>query len=55
VQVRGTVDVSPSIDEAGAVTAAMANANVTKFTEGKAVKKVIFKAGKILNLIVAQL
>eukprot|EP00955_Chlamydomonas_euryale_P100818 365306-Chlamydomonas_euryale.AAC.10 len=52
-KVRGKVDVPPNLDEAGAVEAAMAQPNVAKFTEGKTVKKVIYKAGKILNLIVA--
>lgn len=32
--------------------AALATANVAKYTDGKAVKKVIFVPSKILNLIV---
>ena len=52
-KVRGTVEVPVGVDQAAAVAAALAMPNVAKFTEGKEVKKVIFVAGKILNLIVA--
>ena len=50
---RGTVEVPVGVEQAAAVEAALAMPNVAKFTEGKEVKKVIFVAGKILNLIVA--
>lgn len=49
---RGTVAVSPSITQDDAVQAALAVPNVSKFTQDKAVKKVVFVPGKILNLIV---
>ena len=58
VQVNGKVRATLELpaDAAGnqeaAVAAALGNANVSKFTEGKQVAKVIFVAGKILNLIV---
>ncbi|GFH21761.1 uncharacterized protein HaLaN_19125 [Haematococcus lacustris] len=52
-KVRGTVEVDPNAGQDQALAAAQANANVTKFTTGKTVKKVIFVPGKILNLIVA--
>jgi len=52
-KVRGTVEVSRTVSQDDAVAAAMAAPNVTKFTEGKSLKKVIFVPGKILNLIVA--
>jgi leucyl-tRNA synthetase len=52
-KVRGTIEVAPAIDQEGAVAEALANPNVSKFLEGKAIKKVIFVQGKILNLIVA--
>jgi leucyl-tRNA synthetase len=51
-KVRGTVEVSVNINQEDAVTAALANANVAKFTDGKTLKKVIYVCGKILNLIV---
>ncbi|MEW5300771.1 MAG: hypothetical protein WDW36_003677 [Sanguina aurantia] len=49
---RGTVDVAIDISQADAVELALASANVSKHVDGKAVTKVIFVAGKILNLIV---
>ena len=52
-KVRSTLEVSRNITQDAAVEAALATPNVQKFIEGKAVKKVIFVAGKILNLIVA--
>lgn len=53
-KVRGTLEVARDVDQAGAVAAALANANVAKFAAepGKSIKKVIFVPGKILNLIV---
>jgi leucyl-tRNA synthetase len=51
-KMRGTVELPKDVDQAGAVAAAMAVANVSKFVEGKEVVKVIFVPGKILNLIV---
>ena len=39
-------------DEAGASAAALADPNVTKFTDGKTLKKLVYVPGKILNFIV---
>lgn len=49
---RGTVDVAIDITQADAVVLAMASPNVSKYLDGKAVTKIVFVAGKILNLIV---
>jgi leucyl-tRNA synthetase len=38
--------------EADAIEAAMGLENVQKFTDGKKVVKVIYRAGKILNIVV---
>ncbi len=51
-KMRGTVELAPDASEAIAVQAAMAVANVTNAIGGKPVDKIIYKAGKILNLIV---
>lgn len=53
-KVRATLEVAADVasNQEAAVAAAMAAPNVTKHTEGKAVAKVIFVAGKILNIIV---
>ncbi len=50
---RGTVAVPRDIGQDEAVALALAQPNVSKFIDGKAVKKVVFVPGKILNLIVA--
>ncbi|KAL4432376.1 hypothetical protein ABPG77_001675, partial [Micractinium sp. CCAP 211/92] len=52
-KMRGAVEVDVSIDQEGAVAAARGVGAVAKQLEGKEVKKVIFVAGKILNIIVA--
>jgi leucyl-tRNA synthetase len=49
---RGEVQLAVDADEATAVAAAKADPNVAKFLEGKELVKVVYKAGKILNLIV---
>ena len=49
---RGTVEVPKGCDQAVAMEAAVALATVAKQMEGKEVKKVIFVADKILNLVV---
>lgn len=51
-KVRSTLELPADVCEADAVAAALAAPNVAKFTAGKAVKKVIFVPGKILNIIV---
>jgi leucyl-tRNA synthetase len=49
---RGEVQLAVDADEATALAAAKAEPNVAKFLEGKELVKVIYKAGKILNLVV---
>jgi leucyl-tRNA synthetase len=50
-KMRGTVSVRADIDEEGAVAEARAVASVQKQLESKAIRKVIFVPGKILNII----
>lgn len=50
-KMRGTVEVAADVDEGGAVAAARELATVAKQLDGKDVVKVIFRAGRILNLI----
>jgi leucyl-tRNA synthetase len=52
-KVRGEIQLALDADEATALTAAAAVENVAKFTEGKRTQKVIYRAGKILNIVVA--
>lgn len=51
-KMRGTVELAPDASEADAVSAAQAVGSVQNAIGGKAITKVIYKAGKILNLIV---
>ena len=51
-KVRGTVEVPIEVSQEEAVKASLGQPNVSKFTEGKEIKKVIYVKGKILNLIV---
>jgi leucyl-tRNA synthetase len=48
---RGEIRIAPDADEATAVAAAKAS-DAARHLEGKTITKVIYKAGKILNLIV---
>ena len=48
---RGEIELPPDADEATAVAKARENANVARFLEGKTLARVIYKPGKILNLI----
>ncbi|MDZ4662871.1 MAG: leucine--tRNA ligase [Pseudomonadota bacterium] len=50
-KVRGTIEISPTADENTALTAARANSSVARHLDDKTIVKVIYKAGKILNLI----
>ena len=50
-KMRGTVEVEKEVDQAGAMEAAAGLPAVAKQLEGKAVAKVIFVPGKILNII----
>ena len=51
-KVRGRAALSPTADEATAREVALADPNVTKFTDGKSIKKLVYVPGKILNFIV---
>lgn len=51
-KMRGTIEVGVDASEEEALKAAFELATVTAATEGKSPSKVIYKAGKILNLIV---
>lgn len=52
---RGTVQVAKGVDQATALAAAQELLpNVAKQMEGKEVKKVVFVADKILNIIVSK-
>ncbi|MCK6550938.1 leucine--tRNA ligase [Myxococcota bacterium] len=49
---RGEIMLAPDADEATAVELAKASPDVARHLEGKTITRVIYKAGKILNLIV---
>jgi leucyl-tRNA synthetase len=49
---KGEIMLAPDADEATAVEAAKAAPELQRFLEGKSITRVIYKAGKILNLIV---
>jgi leucyl-tRNA synthetase len=51
---RGTVEVGVDAPEADALAAGLELNTVRKFTDGKEIKKVIYVAGKILNVIVGK-
>ncbi|KHD89006.1 MAG: leucyl-tRNA synthetase [Bdellovibrio sp. ArHS] len=51
-KMRGTIEISPTASEEEAVAAAKAVAGVSAVLAGKNPDKVIYKAGRILNLIV---
>lgn len=48
---RGTIDIAPDADEATAVKQAQEVAGVQNMLKGLTINKVIYKAGRILNLI----
>jgi len=52
-KVRGSVDISPTASEDEARAAALALANVAKHLEGRAIKKFIYKPGRIIGLVTA--
>ncbi|HWZ89756.1 MAG TPA: leucine--tRNA ligase, partial [Polyangiaceae bacterium] len=52
-KVRGRAALARDASEASAREAALADPNVTKFLDGKAIKKLVYVPGKILNFIVA--
>ena len=52
-KMRGTIEIALNADEKTAVSEALKVANVASALAGKAPTKIIYKAGKILNLIVS--
>ena len=52
-KLRATVEVPVDADEEAVAAAAMGQAAVVKFTEGKQVRKRIYVPGKIFNIVVA--
>jgi leucyl-tRNA synthetase len=51
-KMRGTISIALDTSEADAMKAAQAVTSVTQAMQGQSVTKVIYKAGKILNIIV---
>jgi leucyl-tRNA synthetase len=51
-KMRARVQVPADADEQTAVAAALADANVQKFVEGKPVRKAIYVKGKLVNVVV---
>jgi leucyl-tRNA synthetase len=49
---RARVSIPADASEELAVQAALADANVQKFVEGKPVKKAIYVKGKLVNIVV---
>jgi len=52
-KVRGSVDISPTASEDEARAAALAVPNVAKHLEGRAIKKFIYKPGRIIGVVTA--
>jgi leucyl-tRNA synthetase len=53
-KVRGKIEVPAGVDEAAARELALADPNVQRHIAGKTVRKVIFAAGKLVNIVVAE-
>jgi leucyl-tRNA synthetase len=51
-KLRGRVTVPVGADEATVRAAALADANVARFVEGKPVRKFVYVAGKLANVVV---
>ncbi len=51
---RATVEVAPDADEETVKTMALEDANIQKYLAGKGIKKVIYVAGRILNIILEE-
>lgn len=49
---RAEIELAVDADEATALAVAQANKDVIRYLEGKTITKVVYKAGKILNLII---
>ena len=52
-KLRGTVTVSREVDQAGALAAALADAQISRFATGRP-QKVIFVPGRLLNIVFAR-
>ena len=52
-KLRGSVDISPTAAEEAARAAALALPNVAKHLEGRAIKKFIYKPGRIIGIVSA--
>ena len=53
-KVRSTIDVEASSTEAQVLESAMKQTSVKKYTDGVAIKKVVYIPGKILNIVVGK-
>jgi leucyl-tRNA synthetase len=51
-KLRSRITLAPGSDEETAMAAAMAEQNVTRHTEGKTIRKVIYIADRLLNIVV---
>jgi leucyl-tRNA synthetase len=51
-KMRARVGVAAEASQDGAIAAALADANVQKFVEGKPIKKAIYVKGKLVNIVV---
>ncbi len=49
---RATIQIAPDADEATAMMVAKADVNVQKYLEGVEIKKVVYVAGRILNMVI---
>ena len=54
-KVRGSVEIARDASEADARQAALGVPNVAKHLEGRAIKKFIYKPGRIISLVTAPL
>lgn len=52
-KLRARIELAPGSDEETAMTAAMTDKNVVRYTEGKDIRKVIYIADRLLNIVVA--
>ena len=51
-KVRGQIQVATDADEDTVTQAALANDNVSRFLDGKTVRKTIYIPGKLINIVV---
>ncbi len=51
-KLRGRIELAPGSDEDAAMAAAMSGQNVTRHTEGKDIRKVIYIPDRLLNIVV---